>query len=291
MPDDHVKSLFPPAPPLARRGFLGASAFAGYTLAAGPIQAQTIVRTDTQGLVAGDVTIATPTGAMGGYRAKPASGSDLPVVLVLQEVFGVHEWLRDVCRRFAKAGYLAVCPDYYFRQGKLEGLTDFQNQIAPIVMRKPDSELKSDLDATAAWARTDGGNASKLAVTGFCRGGRNTIVYAAHNPNLKAAVAWYGGNLVGPEKHEFLTDRPVDVAAKIKCPLLGLYAGDDPGIPMAHVEQLKAELAKSGKKWEMVVYPGAKHGFLADYRASYSAEASAQAWPRCLDWFKSNGVA
>jgi carboxymethylenebutenolidase len=291
MPDDSIKSLFPPAEKLGRRGFIGATVAGGYTLAAGPIQAQTIVRTDTSGLTAGDLTIPTATGAMPAYRAKPANGSGFPIVLVLQEVFGLHEWVKDVCRRFAKAGYFAVSPDYYFRQGKLEGLTDFQNQIAPIVMRKPDSELKSDLDTTAAWAATDGGSAAKLAVTGFCRGGRNTIVYAAHNPNLKAAVAWYGGNVVAPEKHEFLTDRPVDVAPNIKCPLLGLYAGDDPAIPMDHVEQLKAALAKSGKKWEMVVYPGAKHGFLADYRASYSAEVSAQAWPRCLAWFKEHGAA
>jgi carboxymethylenebutenolidase len=292
MPDDSSKSLFPPSDPLARRGFIGASVLAGYTLAAGPLRAQTIIRTDTTGLTAGDVTIPTATGGMPGYRAKPASGSGHPIVFVLQEVFGLHEWVRDICRRFAKEGYLAVAPGYYFRQGNLDGLTDFQNQIAPIVMRKPDAELKSDLDATAAWASSsDGGNAGKLAVTGFCRGGRNTIIYAAHNPNLKAAVAWYGGNVVAPVNHEFLTDRAVDVAEKIKCPLLGLYAGDDPGIPQDHVDQLKAALARSGQKTEMVVYPGAKHGFLADYRATYSAETSAQAWPRCLAWFKAHGAA
>jgi len=290
MPDDSIKSLFPPAESLGRRGFMGATAAAGYTLAAGPIQAQTLVRTDSTGLTAGDVTIPTATGAMGGYRAKPATGSSFPVVIVIQEVFGVHEWIKDVCRRFAKEGYLAVAPDHYFRQGKLEGLTDVQTQIMPIVMRKPDAELISDLDATAAWAGTDGGDMNKLGVTGFCRGGRNTIVYAAASSRPKAAVAWYGGNLVAPEKHEFLTNRPVDVASQIKCPLLGLYAGDDPGIPPEHVEQLRAALAKSSQKWEIVVYPGAKHGFLADYRASYSAEASAQAWPRCLAWFKANGV-
>ncbi|MBL8701292.1 MAG: dienelactone hydrolase family protein [Alphaproteobacteria bacterium] len=288
MPDDHGKSLFPPAPPLQRRGFLGATVAAGYTLAAGPIQAQTLVRTDTQGLTAGDVMIATPKGTMGGYRAKPAGRSNLPVVIVMMEVFGLHEWVKDVCRRFAKAGYLAVSPDYYFRQGKLEGLTDFATQIGPIVSKKPDDELLSDLDYTATWAASDGGDLSKLGVTGFCRGGRNVIVYTAHSPRVKAAVAWYGGNLT--TQTEFLTNKPVDVAARIKAPLLGLYAGDDPGIPPEHVEQLKAALAKSGQKWEMVVYPGAKHGFLADYRASYSAEASAQAWPRCLAWFKANGV-
>ena len=288
--DDHVNSLHPPAVPLGRRGFIAATGLtAGYTLAAGPIQAQTIVRTDTTGLTAGDVTIPTPTGAMPGYRAKPATGSNFPIVLVLQEVFGVHEWLKDISRRFAKQGYLAVCPEYYFRQGKLEGLTDFQTQIAPIISRKPDAELMTDLDATAAWAAGDGGNAARLGVTGFCRGGRNTIVYAAYNPNLKAAVVWHGGNVVSPPT-EFMTVRTVEAAERIKCPLLGLYAGDDPGIPPDHVKQLEAALAKSGQKWEMTVYPSAKHGFLADYRPTYSAEASADAWPRCLNWFKANGV-
>ena len=288
MPDDSQVSLFPPAERLGRRGFLGASAVAGYTLAAGPVQAQTVIRTDTTGLVAGDISIPTATGAMGGYRAKPASGGNLPVVVVMMEVFGLHEWVKDVCRRFAKAGYLAISPDYYFRQGKLEGATDFQTQIAPVVMRKPDDELLSDIDASIAFAGTDGGDLSRVGVTGFCRGGRNTIVYAAEGTKARAAVAWYGGNLT--TVNEFLNRKPVDVAARIRMPLLGLYAGDDPGIPPDQVEMLKASLAKSGQKWDLIVYPAAKHGFLADYRASYSAEASASAWPRCLAWFKEHGV-
>ena len=288
MPDDSQVSLFPPAERLGRRGFLGASAVAGYTLAAGPVQAQTVIRTDTTGLVAGDISIPTATGAMGGYRAKPASGGNLPVVVVMMEVFGLHEWVKDVCRRFAKAGYLAISPDYYFRQGKLEGATDFQTQIAPVVMRKPDDELLSDIDASIAFAGTDGGDLSRVGVTGFCRGGRNAIVYAAEGTKARAAVAWYGGNLT--TVNEFLNRKPVDVAARIRVPLLGLYAGDDPGIPPDQVEMLKASLAKSGQKWDLIVYPAAKHGFLADYRASYSAEASASAWPRCLAWFKEHGV-
>ena len=190
--------------------------------------------------------------------------------------------------RFAKQGYLAVCPEYYFRQGKLEGMTDFQTQIAPIVGRKPDAELSSDLDATAAWAATDGGNAARLGVTGFCRGGRNVIVYAAHNPNLKAAVAWYGTGLLA--QNEFFTVKAMDAAAAAKCPLLGLYAGIDPGMSAEQVKLLEAALAKSGQKAEVVVYPNAKHGFFSDYRDTYSAEASADAWPRCLAWFKANGV-
>jgi carboxymethylenebutenolidase len=288
MPDDSARSLFPPADTLGRRGFLGAGAAVGYTLAAGPIQAQTLVRTDTTGLTAGDITIPTATGAMGGYRAKPATGTNLPVVVVMMEVFGLHEWIKDVCRRFAKAGYLAVAPDYYFRQGKLEGLTDFQTQIGPIVMRKPDDELIADLDAAIAFAGADGGDLGRVGITGFCRGGRNTIVYAAETTRARAAVAWYGGNLL--TTNEFLTRKPMDSAARIRMPLLGLYAGDDPGIPLDQVEQLRAALARSGQPAEIVVYPGAKHGFLADYRASYSAEASAAAWPRCLDWFRRHGV-
>ena len=289
MPDDSHKSLFPAAERLGRRGFLGASAVAGYTLAAGPIQAQTVIRTDPAGLTAGDIVIPTATGAMGGYRAKPATGGNLPVVVVMMEVFGLHEWIKDVCRRFAKAGYLAVAPDYYFRQGKLEGATDFQTQIAPIVMRKPDDELIADLDATIAFAGADGGDLARVGVTGFCRGGRNTIVYAAESTKARAAVAWYGGNLL--TTNEFMNRKPIDLAARIRMPLLGLYAGDDPGIPLDQVEMLKAALAKSGQKWDVVVYPGAKHGFLADYRPAYSAEASAAAWPRCLAWFKEHGVA
>ena len=288
MPDDSHKSLFPPAERLGRRGFIGASALAGYTLAAGPVQAQTVIRTDTAGLVAGDVAIPTATGPMGGYRAKPATAERPPVVVVMMEVFGLHEWIKDVCRRFAKAGYLAVAPDYYFRQGKLDGATDFQTQIAPIVMRKPDDELITDIDASFAFAAAVGVDAARVGVTGFCRGGRNAIVYAAEGTRARAAVAWYGGNLT--TTNEFLNRRPVDVAARIRMPLLGLYAGDDPGIPPDQVELLKAALARSGQKWEMIVYPGAKHGFLADYRASYSAEASAAAWPRCLAWFKDHGV-
>jgi carboxymethylenebutenolidase len=287
--DDYVNSLYPPAEKLGRRGFLATTSLtAGYTLAAGPVQAQTIVRTDTAGLTAGDVTIQTTTGAMPGYRAKPATGRNFPVVLVLQEVFGVHEWLRDVCRRFAKQGYLAVCPDYYFRQGKLEGLTDFQTQIAPIVSRKPDTELINDLDQSAAWAAGDGGDARRLAVTGFCRGGRNTLVYASRNANLKAAVPWYGTGLL--QQTEFLTFKAMDAAADAKCPVLGLYAGDDPGFPPEQRDVLKAQLAKSGQRHDLVIYPNAQHGFLADYRPAYNAQAAADAWARCLNWLKSNGV-
>ena len=287
--DDYANSLFPSAEKLGRRGFIAATSLtAGYTLAAGPVQAQTIIKTDAAGLTVGDVAIPTATGAMPGYRAKPATGSNFPIVLVLEEVFGVHEWLKDVCRRFAKQGYLAVCPEYYFRQGKLEGLTDFQTQIGPIVSRKPDPELMTDLDATAAWAAGDGGNAARLGVTGFCRGGRNVIVYAAHNPNLKAAVAWYGAGI--QNQTEFLSVKPVEAAEKIKCPFLGLYAGIDQSMTPEQIKQLEAALAKSGQKSEVVVYPNAKHGFFADFRDIYDANASADAWPRCLAWFKVNGV-
>jgi carboxymethylenebutenolidase len=287
---DETKALFPPLPPLSRRGFVTATAVtAGYTLAAGPICAQTIVQTDTQGLTASDVKIPTSGGEMGGYRAKPASGSGHPVVLVCQEVFGIHEYIKDTCRRLAKAGYLAVAPDYYFRQGNPAGLSDMPAVMA-IVNKKPDAELVSDLDATARWATsTDGGNAQKLAVTGFCRGGRATWMYSAHNPNLKAAVAWYGP-LVG-QANDLTPKFPIDLAAQMKCPMLGLYGSADQGIPVDSVRKMEEALKAANKPAEFVIYPDAPHGFHADYRPTYRADAAKDGWNRLLAWFKKYGVA
>jgi len=235
---DERQALFPPLPPLSRRGFVTATAVtAGYTLAAGPVCAQTIVQTDAQGLTAGDIKIPVTGGEMGGYRAKPASGSGHPTVIVCQEIFGIHEYIKDTCRRLAKQGYLAVAPDYYFRQGNPAGLSDMQAVMA-IVNKKPDAELVSDLDAATRWATTtDGGNAQKLGVTGFCRGGRATWMYAAHNPNLKAAVAWYGP-LAG-QGNEVMPKFPVDLASEMKCPVLGLYGAADQGIPVDTVKRME----------------------------------------------------
>jgi carboxymethylenebutenolidase len=286
---DESKALFPPLPPLSRRGFVAATAVtAGYTLAAGPVCAQTIVQTDSQGLTAGDVKIPTSSGEMGGYRAKPASGSSHPTVIVCQEIFGIHEYIKDTCRRLAKAGYQAVAPDYYFRQGNPAGLTDMPAVMA-IVNKKPDAELVSDLDATARWATTDGGNAQKLGVTGFCRGGRATWMYAEHNPSLKAAVAWYGP-LAG-QSNELTPKNPIDLVAEVKCPVLGLYGAADQGISVDSVKRMEEALKAANKPAEFVIYPDAPHGFHADYRQTYRAEPAKDGWTRMLAWFKKYGVA
>ncbi|MBI3708915.1 MAG: dienelactone hydrolase family protein [Proteobacteria bacterium] len=278
------------AVPLTRRGFVATSAItAGYTLAAGPVIAQTIVKTDTDGLIAGDIKVAVAGGEMTVYRAKPASGSNFPVVLVNLEAFGLHEYIKDVTRRLAKLGYLAVAPDIYFRQGNLLGATDFQ-QIMPIINSKPDPELMADLDATLAYATSkEGGDANRMAVTGFCRGGRNVWMYAAHNPKLKAAVSWYGTVVGNPSAA--MPQNPIDVAATVKVPVLGLYGGADSGIPVDTVEKMKAALKAAGNPSEFVVYPDTPHGFHADYRPSYRPEQAADGWKRLQEWFKKNGVA
>lgn len=287
---DETKALFPPAPPLTRRGFVAASlATAGYTLAAGPIAAQTIIRTDTTGLTAGDVRIPVADGQMGGYRAKPASGNKFPVILVVQEIFGLHEYIKDVCRRLGKIGYLAVAPDIYFRQGDPAKAADVQAALA-ITNKKPDAELMSDLDATMRWAATaDGGDANRLGITGFCRGGRTVWLYAAHNANLKAGVAWYGP--LGGQPTALMPKQPLELVAELKAPVLGLYGGADSGIPLNQVERMRAALKEEKKPSEIVVYPDAPHGFHADYRSSYRAEAAMDGWRRMQDWFRTHGVA
>lgn len=286
---DETKALFPPLPPLTRRGFVATTlATAGYTLAAGPVMAQTIVRTDAQGLIAGNVRIPVGGDEMGGYRAKPANGSGHPTIIVCQEIFGVHEYIKDVCRRLAKAGYLAVAPDYYFRQGDPSKASDVQGAVA-IANKKPDAELVSDLDATARWIASDGGNARKLGITGFCRGGRTTWIYSTHNPNLKASVAWYGP--VAGQSNDLTPKNPIDLAADLKCPVLGLYGSADTSIPVDTVKRMEERAKAAGKAVEVVIYPDAPHGFHADYRPTYRAEAAADGWSRMLAWFKKHGVA
>jgi carboxymethylenebutenolidase len=218
----------------------------------------------------------------------PAKGKSFPTVLVVQEIFGVHEHIKDLCRRFAKAGHFAVAPELYARQGDVSKLTDF-NEIRKIVAKVPDAQVMSDLDATVAYAKKSGADSSKLGITGFCWGGRIVWLYSAHNPNLKAGVAWYG-RLVGTAS-ELNPQHPVDVAAQLKAPVLGLYGAKDTGIPQDTVEQMRAAIKAANGKSEIVVYPDAGHGFNADYRPGYDKEAAQDGWRRLQEWFKKYGAA
>jgi carboxymethylenebutenolidase len=282
-----VIGLTMPAP-FSRRGFMTASAAvaAGYTLAAGPVRAEAI-KTDTEGLQTGDVKIKVSDGEMPGYFARPAGVNNPPVILVAMEIFGLHEYIKDVTRRLAKLGAFAVAPDYYFRKGDLTKITDIQ-QLLPLVNSKPDDELLSDLDATVAWARPQGGDTTRLGIIGFCRGGRTVWEYAAHNGALKAGVAFYGPP-VDPT-NPLWPKSPTQLAPEMKAPVLGLYGEADTGIPVAQVEALKAALAANHKTAEFKIYPGAPHGFHADYRASYRKEAAEDAWNQMQAWFRKYNV-
>lgn len=268
----------------SRRQALGAStaAAAGFALAAGPISAASI-KTDMQGLEAGWVQVPTGDRAIPAYRAKPAGGGPRPIIIVVQEIFGVHAWIQDIVRRFAKAGYYAIAPDFYVRQGDATKVADIPTLVRTIVSKVPDTQVMSDLDATTAFSATDGGDADLLGITGFCWGGRITWLYAAHNPALKAGVAWYG-RLRG-EANSLQPTYPVDLAGQLKAPVLGLYGGQDKGIPLEDVEAMRVALAQAKSPSQIIVYPEAEHGFLADYRPSYNAQASATAWKEALGWF------
>ncbi|GAB4467556.1 MAG: dienelactone hydrolase family protein [Burkholderiaceae bacterium] len=278
-----------PARELTRRGFVKTSLAAGFAAAVSPVAAQTMITTDTQGLTAGEVKIPTKDGDMPAYRAMPAGKTGLGTVLVVQEIFGVHEHIKDVCRRLAKQGYLAVAPELYARQGDASKYTDIPKLVSEIVAKVPDAQVMGDLDAAAAWAAANGGAAVKLGITGFCWGGRIVWMYAAHNPKLTAGVAWYGP--VARAYHA--GDRtPLDVAARIKAPILGLYGGADGGIPNDTVERMREALKAAGNtKCEIVIYPNMPHAFHADYRPSYRKEAAEDGWKRLLAWFKQHGVA
>ena len=282
-----VIGLTTPAP-FSRRGFMTASAAvaAGYTLAAGPVRAEAI-KTDTVGLKAGDAKIKVSDGDMPGYFARPAGVNNPPVILVAMEIFGLHEYIKDVTRRLAKLGAFAVAPDYYFRKGDLTKITDMQ-QLLPLVNSKPDAELLSDLDATVAWAKSQGGDTTRLGIIGFCRGGRTVWEYTAHNGALKAAVAFYGSPVDPP--NPLWPKSPTQLAPEMKVPVLGLYGEADTGIPVSSVEALKAALAENKKTAEFKIYPGAPHGFHADYRSSYRKEAAEDAWNQMQAWFKKYNV-
>jgi carboxymethylenebutenolidase len=271
-----------------RRAFIASAVGAGFALATQPISAQTVIKTDSEGLLAGDILVPAADRELPGYRAMPAGGSKLPTVLVVHEIFGVHEYIRDVCRRLAKAGYLAIAVDMYIRHGETAKMSKIPDILAGPVAAASDAEHMADLDACAAWAAKNGGDPQRLAVTGFCRGGRTTWLYAAHNPRLKAAVAWYGQleGAITPRQPQ----SPLDLAGRIKVPVLGLYGGKDQGIPADQVESMRAELARAGAKSRIHVYPEAPHAFHADYRPSYRQDAAEDGWKRMLEWLRQNGV-
>ncbi len=289
MQDDQIKSLFPSAGEVTRRGFVVTSLTTGFALAIQPIQAQTAITTDANGLTAGEVKIPVKDGEIPAYRAMPAGKKNLPVVLVVQEIFGVHEHIKDVVRRFAKAGYLAVAPEMYARQGDVSKLQNIA-EIRPIVSKVPDEQVMSDLDSAAAWAKKNGGS-DKLAITGFCWGGRVVWLYAAHNPKLKAGVAWYGQVTPPQTVNPLQPQAAIELVPQMKAPVLGLYGGKDTGIPVANVEKMREALKAAKKPSEIVIYPDAQHGFHADYRPSYDKASAQDGWKRLLDWFKKNGVA
>jgi len=263
----------------------------GFAVAMQPVAAHTIV-TDTAGLVAGEVTIKVGDFDLPAYRARPEGDGRFPIVVVVSEIFGVHEHIADVARRFAKLGYLAVAPELFVRQGDAKATSDVNTLFATIISKVPDAQVMGDIDASIAWAKANGGDGARLGVTGFCWGGRITWLYAAHNPALKAGVAWYG-RLVGatsPLQPAF----PIDVVDRLHAPVLGLYGGADTGIPLDTVEAMRLALAagsEAAKRSEIVVYPEAKHAFFADYRPSYDPAAAADGWQRCLGWLRSHGAA
>lgn len=283
---------------LSRRNALkatatGAALGSTFALSVQPVSAQTIITTPSDGLTAGEVKVKTKDGKeMVAYRAMPASGTGFGTILVVQEIFGVHAHIADMCRRFAKAGYYAIAPELYFRQGDPKGYSEIPKLIAEIVSKVPDAQVMADLDDCVAFAKGEGkADTAKLGITGFCWGGRITWLYAAHNPGLKAGVAWYG-RVVG-DSTALTPKHPVDLAKDLKAPVLGLYGGADAGIPNDTVDKMRAALkdgSAAAKKSEIHTYPEMPHAFNADYRPSYRKEAAEDGWKRAVAWFKANGV-
>jgi carboxymethylenebutenolidase len=286
---DELKSLFPSTPDVTRRTFVVTSLSAGFALAVQPIQTQTVIITDTNGLTHGEVKIPLRGGEIPAYRAVPTRGGNFPTVLVVQEIFGVHEHIKDICRRFAKLGYLAIAPEMYARQGDVSKMTNIKEIIEKVVSKVPDEQVMSDLDATVNWAKRNNGDTNRLAITGFCWGGRIVWLYAARNPTLKAGVAWYGPLV--RDKDELHPKNPIDVVADLKAPVLGLYGGTDQGIPNDTVEQMQKALKDAGKPSEIKLYPNTPHGFHADYRPGYRKEQAQDGWKLLIEWFKKNGAA
>ena len=276
----------PQHPGLSRRDFLASVIATGFALAARPICAQTLVLTDTAGIVADMVRIPAEGAMLPAYIAHPAQGSRWPVILVVHEIFGVHEHIKDVCRRLAKLGYLALAPELYFRQGDVSGLKDINEIVSSVVSKVPDAQVMSDLDAAVAWLAASGmAESGKLGITGFCWGGRIVWLYVAHTAGVQAGVAWYG-KLEGG-KNELQPAHPLDIAADLKAPVLGLYGGADQGIPQESVERMRAAL-KNGS--DIIVYPDTPHAFFADYRPSYRQQAAEDGWRRLQAWFAAHGL-
>jgi len=288
--DAQFDSLLPPLR-LDRRGFIATTVAAGFSLAAGPAVASTAISTDGKGLVAGKIDIPTSDGKIPAYRAAPEGKKNLPTLIVVQEIFGVHEYIQDVCRRLAHQGYLAIAPELYARQGDPSKYTEIPKLQAEVVSKVPDKQVQSDLDAAAAWAAAHGGNPDRLGILGFCWGGRQVWLYSAHNPKLKAGAAWYG-QLAG-EPSELKPKPVLAIVDDLKAPILGAYGGKDAGISQADVDRMRIELAKgspAAKASRIDIYPEAPHAFHADYRPSYRKSEAEQAWTRMLDWFKQNRV-
>lgn len=288
-------SLVPGRPlerPFSRRDFIATTAGAGFALATQPIMAQTAIHTDSAGLVAGRVKVPSALGEVEAYQARPAGQERLPVILVVSEIFGVHEYIADVCRRLAKLGYLAIAPEVFARQGDPRQIASVAEILEKITARTPDAQVLADLDACAAWAFQNGGDPGRLGITGFCYGGRITWLYSAYRPSLRAGVAWYGRleGAITPQTPR----HPLDVADDLKAPVLGLYGGLDTGIPLESVEKmetvLQAAAAPAARESRIVLYDQAPHAFHADYRPSYRKEDAEDGWKRMLAWFRQHGL-
>ena len=273
-----------------RRQMLATSLAVGFAAAVQPVCAQTAITTDSNGLTAGEVKIPVQDGEIPAYRAMPAKGGPFPLILVVQEIFGVHEHIKDICRRLAKEGYMAIAAELYARQGSVAGMTDIQEIISKVVAKVPDEQVMSDLDATVAYAKASGtADTARLGITGFCWGGRIVWLYAAHNPAVKAGVAWYG-KLVG-DPGPLTPKHPIDRVGDLAAPVLGLYGAADTGIPVDTIEKMRSACQAAGKICEFVIYPDTPHAFNADYRPSYREGPAKDGWARMLAWFRSHGVA
>lgn len=291
MTSEEIDSLLPPRG-FSRRDFVRTTVGSGFAAAVLPIAAQTAIRTGSEGLLVGEVSIAVGDFKMPAYRAAPRHRQHAPLVLVVSEIFGVHEHIADVARRLARLGYFAVAPELFARYGDPMAYGEISKLIAEVVSKAGDNQVMADLDATLAWAGAQGAAIDKAGITGFCWGGRIVWLYAAHNPSLKAGVAWYG-QLEGATSSINPT-QPIELAASLKAPVLGLYGGADAGIPLRSVAAMQDALASgsaAARASRFVVFPDAPHAFHADYRASYRKADAEEGWRRCIDWFKTHGVA